>query len=94
MSENENKTLFTSLDDNLNIQSFKVLYTWSSKDRQWEEKDKFWFASYFLFFVILVAIAVILGYYLLVLSIIAFAFLWFIQAIIPPQEVEHKITTI
>jgi len=85
------KTLYTKLD--VEETAFKTLYTWESPDRIWEEKDKFWYSSYTLFFVVTVAISLILGYYLLAVAIIAFAFLWFLQANTKPVTIQVKITT-
>jgi len=85
------KTLYTKLDDGET--TFRTLYTWESPDRIWEEKDKFWYSSYTLFFVVVIAISLILGYYLLAVAVIAFAFLWFLQASTKPITIQIKITT-
>lgn len=77
----------------VNSPIFQILYSWESPDRQWREKDKLWYASYSLFFVLVIAVSVILGYYLLIVATIAFSFLWFVQATIPPEKIDHKITS-
>jgi hypothetical protein len=81
--------LFTQL----NRSSFSKLYEWRSPERVWVPKARSWYVSYSLFFVILIAILALLSEYILILAIIAFVFLWYVQAAIPPHEVEHIITS-
>jgi len=95
MDKENNKNLTTTLYTSLYREetAFKTLYTWESPDRIWEEKDKLWYSSYTLFFVVMIAISLILGYYLIAVAIIAFAFLWFLQASTKPIIIQTKITT-
>ncbi len=67
------------------------LYSWESSERYWTPRDRAWFVTYSFFFVVVIALAAILGQYILILAIIAFTFLWFVQASIPPEIVKHTI---
>lgn len=91
-AENKNKILFTNLEEKEIL--FKQLLRWQSPDRHWEAKSKAWYVSYSLFFIILIAINVILENFFFVVLIITFAFLWFLQATVPPVITEHSITTL
>lgn len=73
---------------------FKKIFSWNAPERAWSEKTRAWYVLYSFFFVVLIAIVAILGQTFLILAIIAFIFLWFTQASIPPQIREHSITTI
>ncbi len=73
---------------------FKNIYSWSAPDRYWEKRDRSWYLSYSLFFVLIILALTILGEFIMILAILAFMFLWFAQAYIPPTIVEHSITTI
>ncbi len=73
---------------------FKKIYSWNAPERAWSEKPRAWYVLYSFFFVFIIAIVAILGQTFLILAIIAFIFLWFTQASIPPQIREHSITTI
>ncbi len=88
-----NTGLHTSLQDNEKI-VFKNLVTWSSPERYWEKRDRSWYLAYSLFFVLIISALAILGEFIMILGVLAFMFLWFAQAYIPPKIVDHSITTI
>lgn len=73
---------------------FDVIYEWESLERQWTEKDRAWYVSYGTFFVVLIAAFAILQEYILILAIVAFIFLWFTQAAIPPETMTHQVTSL
>jgi hypothetical protein len=73
---------------------FEKLYEWESPDRVWEPKTRAWYVTYSFFFVVLIALAALLGEYILIIAIVAFIFLWFIQAAMPPETISHTVTTI
>jgi len=85
------KKLFTSIEDE---NPFKKLYSWISPERHWVKKERGWYISYSLFFVILIAFLAMLQEYLLILAVLAFVFLWFVQGATPPQIIEHTITSL
>ena len=79
---------------NTTLPLFSKLFTWQSPEREWSEKTRAWYVIYSAFFVFVIAIAAILGQYLLIMAVIAFVFLWFTQAAIQPEISEHTITTV
>jgi hypothetical protein len=87
-----NSGLHTSLSEDKNV--FKNIYSWTAPERYWEKKGKEWYLAYSLFFVLIVLVLAVLGEFIMILGVLAFMFLWFAQAYIPPKIVEHSITTI
>ena len=73
---------------------FAKLYTWEAPERVWKQKTRTWYVSYSLFFIIIIAFLALLGEFVLIVAILAFVFLWFIQGAVPPQIVETTITTL
>src|SRR5690606_31691562 len=73
---------------------FKKLHEWEAPERSWTPKTRSWYVTYSLFFALIVLIAAILREYILILAVIAFAFLWFVQGSIPPQIATYTITSI
>jgi len=84
--------LFTNLEATGEV--FQTLYSWKSPERHWTQKDRAWYVSYSTFFVLIIAVLAILSEYILIVAVIAFVFLWFTQAAIPPQIVTHTINTL
>ncbi len=84
--------LFTDLESTDSM--FTKLFEWESPERHWIPKEKSWYVTYSLFFVLLILVAVLISEYILVVAIIAFAFLWFVQGSTPPSMVKHTITTL
>ncbi|MCA9386442.1 hypothetical protein KC669_00240 [Candidatus Dojkabacteria bacterium] len=74
--------------------NFESLFEWTSAERPWEPKSKAWYVYYSLFFLVFIVYAVFRGQYLLMLMIVSFVFLWFIQGATPPEESKHIITTL
>jgi hypothetical protein len=68
-------------------------FTWTVPERQWEPKTQVWYLSYAALFLLLILIAAKLGYPILIVALIAFMFLWFIQGTMKPWMITHKITT-
>jgi len=73
---------------------FQVLYKWTSPTRYWVRQDRSWYILYTFFFVVIIAILALMGEYVFIIGVIAFVFLWFVQAAIPPDNVEHVITSL
>lgn len=85
--------LFTTLEKP-NKDRYATLFTWQSRERYWTPKDRSWYVMYASFFVLLIAFAAILQEFILIIAIVAFVFLWFIQASIPPGILVHSVTKI
>ncbi|MEP7103906.1 MAG: hypothetical protein ABI721_04330 [Candidatus Dojkabacteria bacterium] len=73
---------------------FTKLYSWKSPERYWVPRDRAWFTVYTIFFLLIILAGVLLKEFIFILAVLAFAFLWFVNAIIPPEITEHTITTI
>jgi len=69
------------------------LYSWRSPERIWEPKTRVWYLAYAAFFLLLILIFAKLGYIIIILGILAFMFLWFVQGTIAPLILEHQITS-
>lgn len=85
--------LFTTLEKP-NKDRYASLFTWQSRERYWTPKDRAWYVMYASFFVLLIAFAAILQEFIFIIAIVAFVFLWFIQASIPPGILTHSVTKI
>jgi len=83
--------LFTEIETKNPIQ---YIYSWKSQERYWKEKDRSWYVIYSFFFTVLIAVLALIGEWILILAILGFAFLWFIQASVEPPIVEHVITSV
>jgi len=69
------------------------LFSWRSPERIWEPKTRVWYLAYAAFFLLLILIFAKLGYIIIILGILAFMFLWFVQGTIAPLILEHQITS-
>ncbi len=83
------KKLFTKIDS-----TFEVLYEWETPERYWIKREKAWFVTFSLFFLVIIFILAILSEFMLIMAVIAFAFLWFVQAVRPPEVMDIQITSI
>lgn len=73
---------------------FTKLFVWKSPERYWVPRDRAWFTIYTIFFLLIILVGVLIKEFIFILAVLAFAFLWFVNAIIPPQITEHSITTV
>jgi len=83
--------LFTEIEHKNPIQ---YIFSWKSQERAWKEKDRSWYVMYSFFFTVLIALLALIGEWVLILAIIGFAFLWFVQASVEPPVVEHIISSV
>ena len=84
--------LFTSIEEKR--KAFDVLFQWDAPERNWEPRDRGWYVLYSAFFIVIIAALAILQKYILIIAVVAFVFLWFTQAAIPPEITTHRITSI
>jgi hypothetical protein len=70
----------------------KLLYSWTSPERIWKPKTQVWYLVSALVIMLLILLAVKLGYYIFVIALLAFLLLWFVQGTMAPWEVKHQIT--
>lgn len=71
----------------------KLLYEWNVESRPFVSREKSWFTSLALGFSLLVIITAIIGELILMLVIVSLLFLLFVQSLVKPERVTHKITT-
>ena len=71
----------------------QVTYFWSSPERIWKPKPRAWYLSYALLFLLLMLLFARLQQYIMIVGVIAFSLLWFVQGTIAPWVVEHKVTS-
>lgn len=83
--------LFTNIDTENPI---KYLFSWKAQERSWKEKDRSWYVVYSFFFTVLILFLALIGEWVLIIAVLGFAFLWFIQASVEPPIVEHVISTV
>lgn len=83
--------LFTEIE---NTNPIKYIYSWKSQERYWKEKDRSWYVIYSFFFTVLIAVLALISEWVLIIAILGFAFLWFVQASVEPPVVEHIISSV
>lgn len=83
--------LFTEIETKNPIE---YLYSWKAPERHWKPKDRSWYVIYAFFFTVLVAFLALINEWMLILAVIAFAFLWFVQGSVEPQITEHIISSV
>lgn len=76
------------------VQQREVIYEWKSPMRAFQKLDKkrFWLVS--LAVLALFVVLAILGHYFLMIAISAVMFLVYVLGTIPPEKVEHAITSL
>jgi len=70
----------------------KLLFSWTSPERIWKPKTQVWYLVSALVIMLLILLAVKLGYFVFVVALLAFLLLWFVQGTMVPWEVKHQIT--
>ncbi len=83
--------LFTQIEAKNPIE---YIYSWKSPERIWQEKDKAWYVIYSFIFTAIVALLALIGEWVLIIAVLGFAFLWFVQGSVEPQIVEHVISSV
>ncbi len=74
-------------------EDIKELFNWTSPERVFVPRNKKWFINTALLVLILVVVTLILKEFLLMGAILAVLFVLYILATVPPQQIEHRITT-
>ncbi len=73
-----------------------TLFSWSAPDRIWQPKSRMWYLTSALVVMLVILFAVISqypSYQILVVAMLLFLVLWFVQGSVPPQISEHRITS-
>ncbi len=71
----------------------ETLYTWKAPARPFKRRDKRWFLTVTLLIAMPVVIAVLIQDWVPIGALFALLFVLFVLATVPPEEVEHKIST-
>jgi len=75
------------------FRTLKTLLEWKSPARPFKKRSKEFFSTVLTIAALIVIILVFLKEWFAILAVAAFVFLVFVTGKIPPEEVEHKITT-
>jgi len=75
------------------IRTLKTLLEWKAPTRPFKKRSKEFFSTVLTIAALVVTILVFLKEWFAILAVVAFVFLVFVTNKIPPEEVEHKITT-
>jgi hypothetical protein len=70
----------------------EVLLSWEAAERIWRPKTRLWYLSYAAIILFLMLVSARLGYYIVIVALVAFMLLWFVQGTIAPWIIKHKIT--
>jgi hypothetical protein len=73
----------------------KSLFTWEAPERIWEPKGRMWYLVSALIVMLVILFAVVSqypSYPVLVLAMLLFLVMWFVQGSISPQVIVHRIT--
>ncbi|PIS23241.1 hypothetical protein COT49_01285 [candidate division WWE3 bacterium CG08_land_8_20_14_0_20_40_13] len=71
----------------------KTLFEWKAPSRAYKERDRQYFTTIFIIIFVLSLILVFIREFLLIGVIISLTFVYYVLSTVPPEEVEHKITT-
>jgi hypothetical protein len=77
----------------LDEEGIQVLFNWASPERVFVPRNLKWFGNVGLIVLVLLLIALFLQEFLLMGAILAVVFVVYVLATIPPQRIEHRITT-
>lgn len=80
-------------EDRSDLQVVKELFSWVAPERVFVARDKKWFGNVAILGLLLMVITLFLRDFLLMGVILAVLFVLYILATVPPEKVEHKITT-
>src|SRR3989338_7508400 len=71
----------------------KDLMSWSSPSRVFRKRDKSWFTNVSILVLVLIVIILFVREFIPISVVLAIAFVYYVLATVPPDDVEHKITT-
>jgi len=75
------------------VVEIKELYTWSSPERIFIPRDKKWFTYIIMLVMLITLVLLFLQQFIIIAPVMAIAFVAYVLASVPPQTVEHKIST-
>ncbi|MCL5675748.1 MAG: hypothetical protein M1120_01325 [Patescibacteria group bacterium] len=92
MPENKNKPAETPVIPQV-PKEIKTVMVWKSASRPFKRRDREYFTTIAAIVFLLAVILLFLKEFLLIGVILAFMFVSYVLATVPPEEVDHKITT-
>lgn len=69
-----------------------VLLSWEAAERIWQPKSRVWYLTYAIIILFFIFVAVRLENYSMLIALVAFMMLWFMQGAMQPWIVKHMIT--
>ena len=85
--------IFDLEGDETKEEPIRELFVWSSPERIFVPRNLKWFGNVGLIVLVLLLIALFLQEFLLMGAILAVVFVIYVLATIPPEKIEHRITT-
>jgi hypothetical protein len=76
------------------IRTLKTLLEWSAPSRVFKKRDKEYFTTIASIAVLIAIILLFFKEWLLIMVIVAMVFVTYVMATVPPEQVEHQITTL
>lgn len=77
---------------NQSLLSLETLFIWESPERMWSPKSRVWYLAYAALFSVLILASAKLGFWILIIGLVALLFLLYVQASVEPWITKHKIT--
>ncbi len=72
----------------------EILYTWCSPSRLFKKRDKEYFTNVGAIVFLLIVILLFAREFLLIAAVVSVVFLIYVLSTVPPEDVEHAITTL
>lgn len=74
-------------------QEVKDLLSWRAPARSFRKRDNKWFINVAILVLALIVILLFIKEFIAISVVLAVAFVFYVMATVPPEEIEHKITT-
>ncbi|MEI7603617.1 MAG: hypothetical protein WCJ19_01185 [bacterium] len=71
-----------------------LLFKWKAPTRLYLKRDKQWYLTILLIFLISAVFLLYIKEYVLILVILSILFVLYVSSVVPPEETEHQITTL
>ena len=71
----------------------KTLLSWTAPSRPYRKKNKRYYFTTAIIIILLVLIAFVIGHFLLIATLLAFSFVVYVLAFVPPENIDYKISS-
>lgn len=71
----------------------KTLLSWEGASRPFRKKNKTYYLTTSAIIILLILIAFVIQHFLLIATLLAFSFVVYVLAFVPPQDIDYKIST-